>query len=244
MLPSHLPIANSVLASLPRTEYLRLLPHLEMVELVEGEILCDAGKPSQHVYFPCNSLLSLLTLVDGDDVFAVALVGREGLSSVATVLGSQLSPFRVLVQGPGSALRMKSKLFISAFRDSAPLRKVVLAYVLSLTVQIAQTSACNRFHDIEARLAHWLLMTRDRLSSDHFHMTHEVLGHLLGVRRVGVTTAAHDLKLRGYIDYSRGAIDITDGVGLQAAACSCYCMLDTRHGAAEPALPKASDTAV
>jgi CRP-like cAMP-binding protein len=234
MLPSHLPIANNVLASLPRTEYLRLLPHLEMVELVEGEVLCDSGKPLQHVYFPCNSLVSLLTLVDGDDVFAVALVGREGMTSVATALGSQLSPFRVLVQGSGSALRMKAKVFVNEFRDSAALRKVVLAYVLSLTVQISQTAACNRFHGIGARLARWLLMTRDRLSSDHFHMTHEMLGHLLGVRRVGVTNAAYELKTLGLIDYSRGAIDITDGVGLQAAACSCYRMLDTRHGATEP----------
>ena len=232
MLPSYPPIVNNVLANLPRVEYLRLLPYLERVEFVEGEVLCDAGKPLQHVYFPCDALVSLLTLVDGDEVFAVALVGREGMTSVATALGAQLSPFRVLVQSTGSALRMKSRVFVTEFRDSAALRKVVLAYVLSLTVQISQTAACNRFHGIEARLARWLLMTRDRLSSDHFHMTHEMLGHLLGVRRVGVTNAAHKLKLQGLIDYSRGAIDITDGSGLQAAACACYRMLDTRHGAA------------
>jgi CRP-like cAMP-binding protein len=233
MLPSHLPITNSVLASLPRAEYLRLLPQLESVELVEGEVLCDAGKPLQHVYFPGNCLVSLLTLVDGNDVFAVALVGREGMTSVATALGSQISPFRALVQGTGSAMRMKSKVFVTEFRESAALRKVVLAYVLSLTEQIAQTAACNRFHGIEARLARWLLMTRDRLSSDHFHITHEMLGHLLGVRRVGVTNAAHGLKLRGLIDYSRGAIAITDGTGLRATACSCYRMLESRHGAAD-----------
>lgn len=231
MLPSHLPIPNNVLAALPRAEYLRLLPNLEQVELVEGHVLCDAGMPLQHVYFPCNALVSLLTLVDGNDVFAVSLVGREGMTSVATALGSPISPFRTLILGTGSAMRMKSAAFSTAFRQSANLRQVVLTYVLSLTVQIAQTAACNRFHDIEARLARWLLMTRDRLSCDHFHITHEVLGHLLGVRRVGVTNAAHDLKRRGLIDYSRGAIDITDGQGLQATACSCYRMLDTRHGA-------------
>lgn len=244
MLPSHLPIANSVLASLPRSEYLRLLPCLECVELVEGEVLCDSGKPLLHVYFPCTTLLSLLTLVDGNEVFAVALVGREGMTSVASALGSQIAPFRTLVQGTGSALRMKSKVFVAEFRASAPLRLAVLAYVLSLTEQIAQTAACNRFHGIEARLARWLLMTRDRLSSAHFHMTHEMLGHLLGVRRVGVTNAAYALKLRGLIDYSRGAIDITDGLGLQAAACSCYRMLDTRHGAAQPVPPSASKRVV
>jgi CRP-like cAMP-binding protein len=233
MLTSYLPVANRVLAALPRTEYLRLLPHLERVELVEGEVLCQSGAPLQHVYFPNDSLLSLLTLVDDKTVFAVALVGREGVSSVATALGAQLSPFRTQVQGSGSALRMHSKAFVSAFRSSAALRKVVLAYVLTLTVQISQTAACNRFHSIEARLARWLLMVRDRLSSDHFHMTHEMLGQLLGVRRVGVTNAAHSLKQRGLIDYSRGAIDITNGEGLRASACSCYRMLDTRHGAPE-----------
>jgi CRP-like cAMP-binding protein len=236
MLPSYLPVANSVLASLPRAEYLRLLPHLECVELMEGEILCDVGKPLQYVYFPSNALVALLTLVDGNDVFAVALVGREGMTSVATALGAQVSPFRGVVQGTGSAMRMKAKVFVAEFRDSAALRRVVLAYILSLAVQIAQTAACNRFHGIKERLARWLLMTRDRLSSDHFHMTHEMLGHLLGVRRVGVTNAAHALKLSGLIDYSRGAIDIKDGNGLQAAACSCYRMLESRHGAAEPVL--------
>jgi CRP-like cAMP-binding protein len=225
------PIANDVLAAMPRAEYQRLLPHLERVDLVEGKLLCDAGRPMQHVYFPCDSLVSLLTLVDGNEIFAVSLVGREGMTSVATALGSKMSPFRVRVQGTGCAMRMKATVFVKAFRDSAAIRRVVLAYVLSLTVQISQTAACNHFHCIEARLARWLLMTRDRLSSDHFYITHEMLGHLLGVRRVSVTNAAHDLKLRGLIDYSRGAIDIVDGQALQRTACSCYQASDIRPGA-------------
>jgi CRP-like cAMP-binding protein len=234
MLPSHLPIPNSLLAALPRAEYLRLLPSLEWVELEEGAMLCDSGQPLQYVYFPCNCVVSLLTLVDGNGVFAVALVGREGMTSAATALGSSISPFRALVQGPGGAMRMGAKTFVKEFRASMALREVVLAYILSLTIQIAQTAACNRFHGIEARLARWLLMTRDRLSSDHFHMTHEMLGQFLGVRRVGVTNAANALRQRGRIDYSRGAIAITDGPGLETAACSCYRMLQSRHGAAEP----------
>ena len=234
MLPSHLPIANSILAALPHEEYLRLLPHLELIEIIEGEVLCDFGNALQYVHFPCDSLVSLLTMVDTDKVFTVALVGREGLTSVATALGGHVSPFRTLVQGTGTALRMHSKIFLSAFRSSSALCEVVLAYILSLTIQISQTTACNRHHGIEARLARWLLMIRDRLSLDHFHMTHEMLGNLMGVRRVGVTNAASDLKSRGLIDYSRGSIDITNGNGLQAAACCCYRMLDTRHGASKP----------
>ncbi len=232
MLPSHLPIANKLLASLPRSEYQRLLPQLEMVQLTEGEVLCEAGTLMRYVYFPCTALLSLLTRVDEVEVFAVALVGREGVSSVACALGSQTSPFRTLVQSPGTAMRMKARVFTAEFRATAALREVVLAYVLQLTLQISQTAACNRFHVIEERLARWLLMTRDRLSSDHFHMTHEMLGNLLGVRRVGVTHAAYALKQRHLIDYSRGAIDIVDGIGLQAAACSCYRMVEGRHGKA------------
>ncbi len=230
MLQSQLPIANKLLAALPRGEYQRLAEHLETVELVEGEVLSEPGEAMRYVYFPGTALLSLLTLVDGSDVFAVGLVGREGMTSVACALGSQLSPFRTLVQCSGQAVRMKSKAFIKEFRDSATLRDMVLQYVLSLTTLIAQTAACNRYHVIEERLARWLLMTRDRLSSDHFHMTHEMLGYLMGVRRVGVTNAAHALKERNLIDYSRGAIDIVDGPGLQAAACSCYRMVEGRHG--------------
>jgi CRP-like cAMP-binding protein len=127
-------------------------------------------------------------------------------------------------------MRMQSKVFVSEFRSSAALRKVVLGYVFTLTEQISQTAACNRFHGIEARLARWLLMTRDRLSSNHFHMTHEMLAQLLGVRRVGVTNAANGLRLRGLIDYRRGAVAITDVTGLCAAACSCYRRLDGTPG--------------
>lgn len=234
MLQSQLPIANTLLASLARAQYQLLLPHLEEITLTEGEILSEPGDTLAHLVFPSDALISLLTLVDGSDVFAVGLVGREGLVSVASVLGSPTSPFRTLVLSSGTAMRIPAKLFMHEFLHSAPLRQVVLDYVLALTLQISQTSACNRFHVIEQRLARWLLMTRDRLSRDHFHMTHETLGHLLGVRRVGLTNAAHALKLRGLIDYSRGAIDIIDGSGLQAAACSCYRSTKGRHGTVEP----------
>jgi CRP-like cAMP-binding protein len=230
MLPSQLPISNKLLAALPRLEYQRILPHLEIVELSVGEVLSEPGANLRHVYFPCSALVSLLALVDASAVFAVGLVGREGMSSVSCALGSNVSQLRCVVQSPGTAMRMKTKVFVNEFNNSASLRDVVLQYVLSLKMQISQTAACNRFHVIEERLARWLLMTRDRLSSDHFHMTHEMLGVLLGVRRVGVTNAAHALKQRRLIDYSRGAIDIVDGIGLQAAACSCYRMVDGRHG--------------
>jgi CRP-like cAMP-binding protein len=231
MLSIHLPVVNKILASLPRSEYQRMLPSMEEVELTGGEVIGEAGQPQRYVYFPANALLSLLTLVDGNEVFAVALVGREGLSNVACALGGQQSPFRTLVLGSGTAMRMKARVFVKEFRESEVLRSAVLRYVLALTVQISENAACNRFHVIEQRLARWLLMFRDRLSSDHFHVTQEVMGQLLGVRRVGVTNAALSLKERKLIDYSRGALDIENGAGLQRAACACYRMAEGRHGA-------------
>jgi len=203
---------------------------LETVEINAGDILCEAGQPFSHVYFPNDALVSLLMLVDTTEVFAVALVGREGMLGAASAMGADVSVARVSVLCAGTAVRMSVQDFVETFRNSDAVRSAALQFEQALQSQIATTAACNRFHVIEARLARWLLMTRDRLSSDHFHMTHETLGNLLGVRRVGVTNAAHALKLKNLIDYSRGAIDIVDGPGLRAVACSCYRVLEGRHG--------------
>ena len=230
MLSSHLPPANKLLAALPHAEYARLSDKLVPVELVTGEILCEAGQPIEYVYFLSQALVSLLTLVDGTEVLAVGLVGREGMTGTDIAVGAKVSAVRVTVLCAGAAMRMAVDDFVTEFRDCLPLRNGILQFIQVLNRQVVETAACNRFHQIEPRLGRWLLMTRDRLSSDHFHMTHETLGNLLGVRRVGVTNAAHALKLRGLIDYSRGAIDIVDGVGLRQAACSCYRVLEGRHG--------------
>jgi CRP-like cAMP-binding protein len=232
MLQSQLPVANKILGALPRADYQRLLPSLESVELTAGQVLCEPGEALRFVYFPSDTLLSLLNLVDSKDVFSVALVGREGMFGAAMAMGTLKSPFRALVLGSGQALRMKSKLFVQEFRSNEVFRDAVLHAVLAITLQISENAACNRFHVIEERLARWLLMMRDRFSSGQFHITHELMSQLLGVRRVGVTNAAQSLKQRALIDYSRGAIDIVDGLGLQAAACGCYRMVDGRHGKA------------
>jgi CRP-like cAMP-binding protein len=232
MLQSQLPVVNKILAALPRSGYQRLLPGLEAVELTAGQVLCEPSELLRYVYFPSDALLTLLNLVDSKDVFSVALVGREGMYGSSVAMGMQQSPFRVLVLGSGTALRMKAKLFTQEFRSNEVLRDAVLRYLLALTLQISENAACNRYHVIEERLARWLLMMRDRFSSGHFHITHEMMGQLLGVRRVGVTNAAQSLKQRDLIDYSRGAIDIVNGLGLQAAACGCYHMVEGRHGKA------------
>ena len=230
MLPSLFPVANKLLSALPRAEYLQLASDLEPVTLAVGDVLCEAGEPVKWVYFVDDALVSLLMPVDGTEIFAVGLVGREGMIGICTVMGVPVSTTRATVLCAGQAHRARADAFVAAFRASEAVRTVVLQFVYTLKTQISETAACNQFHVIEARLARWLLMTRDRLSSDHFHMTHETMGNLLGVRRVGVTNAAYSLKGKNLIDYSRGAIDIIDGIGLRAAACSCYRPLGGRHG--------------
>jgi len=216
------PIENRLLAKLPHAEYLRIQPHMDSVEIQFGQVLYEPGDIMKWTYFPCDSLVSLLSLVDEHLAVEVGMVGHEGLVGVALALGAKRSPMRAVVQGTGQALRMKATAFRQLLIPGSGLHMQTLLYTHALLVQIAQTAACNRFHVIEARLARWLLMTRDRISTDQFHLTHEFLGRMLGVRRVGVTNAAHRLKLRKLIAYSRGEITIVDKLGLEAAACSCY----------------------
>jgi CRP-like cAMP-binding protein len=216
------PADNRILAALPRADYQRLLPKLEPVRLSFGEVLCEPAEEVRHIYFPGDSLVSLLTVIDRRLALEVGLVGREGVVATAFALGTGASPVRVLVQAAGSAVRMEAAAFRKEYRSSVTLQRELHLYNHALMAQFAQTAACNRFHVVAARLARRLLMTRDRLGSDQFRLTHEFLGHVLGVRRVGVTKAAHALKKRRLIDYSRGNIAILNGRGLETAACSCY----------------------
>jgi CRP-like cAMP-binding protein len=230
--PAKDPIANSLLAALPRRSYLRLLPGLVPVELAFGKVLYEPGEPIGEVYFPGRSLVSLLTLVEGHLALEVGLVGREGMVGLPLALGVECSPVRALVQGAGPALRMSAARFRKALAASPPLARELHRYAHSLMTQISQTAACNRFHVVGARLARWLLMTRDRVRSEQFRMTHEFLSHMLGVRRVGVTEAASVLQRANLIEYSRGNIKILDDDGLEAAACSCYQSVRDMHDAA------------
>jgi CRP-like cAMP-binding protein len=225
-------IENSLLAALPGKDYQRLLALLEPVTLTFGEVLYEPGDTIRHVYFPNSSLVSLLTLVDGHLALEVGLLGRDGMVGIPLVLGHTVSSVRALVQGTGTALRIASAPFLEEFRRSLPLQRELYRYTHTLMAQISQTAACNRFHVVETRLARWLLMTQDRVKSDQFRMTHEFLSHMLGVRRVGVTKAAHSLQKRELIRYSRGDITILDRNGLEAAACECYEVIKDMH---EPA---------
>jgi CRP-like cAMP-binding protein len=221
------PPGNRVLASLPVKSYKRLRAQLEPVILRFGQVLYEPGAPIRQVYFPVDCLISLLTAVDKRRTLEVGMVGNEGMAGMPVVLGVDVSGVRALVQGGGNALRMSSMRFRIAFDRDQPLQQALFQYAHALMAQISQTAACNRFHAAQARLARWLLMTRERVGSDDFPLTHEFLAHMLGVRREGVTEAASALKRRNLIDYSRGKIQILDSKGLAASSCSCYQIVNT-----------------
>jgi CRP-like cAMP-binding protein len=216
------PPANRVLASLPPKSYQRLRAQLQPVILTFGQILYEPGETIRQVYFPVDCLISLLTAVDKRRTLEVGMVGNEGMAGMPVVLGVDVSGVRALVQGAGNALRMSSTRFHVAFDRDQPLQHALFRYTHALMAQISQTAACNRFHAAEARLARWLLMTRERMGLDNFPLTQEFLAHMLGLRREGVTEAAGALKRRKLIDYSRGNIQILDVRGLKASTCSCY----------------------
>jgi CRP-like cAMP-binding protein len=216
------PVANHVLATIPARQYLRMRAQLEQTELKFGQVLYEPGAPIRFVYFPINCLISLLTAVDRHRSLEVGMVGNEGMAGMPFILGVGVSDVRALVQGEGNALRMASDRFRIEFDRNRPLRQALFRYMHALMVQISQTAACNRFHLAEARLARWLLMTRDRVGCDKFPLTHEFLAHMLGLRRVGITQAANTLRRRKIIGYHRGMIQIRNAKGLEASCCSCY----------------------
>jgi CRP-like cAMP-binding protein len=230
---NRVPVANRLLAALPRKEYQRLLTGLEPVTLIFGEVLYETGKPIRNVYFPGDSLVSLLTPVEGHMALETGLVGRDGMLGVPLALGINTSPVCALVLGAGTALRMTSARFRSEHGKYGPLHNELSRYIHERMVQITQTAACNRFHPVEGRLARWLLMTRDRMGMNHFRLTQELLANMLGVLRVAVTKAAGALQQRKLISYRRGNISILDERGLEAASCRCYRVVKDMHDVTE-----------
>jgi Crp-like helix-turn-helix domain len=214
--------ANQLLMGLPQPLRSRLLGRLEPVELRLEQVLSNPGERMRHVFFPTQSFISLIVPLDGHAGLEVGLVGDEGMLGISSVLDIAVSPMHGLVQGAGAALRMETGAFIREIERSPPLQKVLNRYLYVTLVQLAQSGACTRFHVVEARLARWLLMTRDRAHADEFYITHVFLSHMLGVRRAGITRAAGALRKRNLIGYDRGVLTIIDGAGLERAACSCY----------------------
>ena len=219
------PSANRLLAALPITEYQRLLPELEQVTLRFADVLYEPGAGISHLYFPNDSVVSLLAEVADRSTLEVGIVGNEGVAGISVFLGVDKSPHRAIVQGAGTAVRMKASVMREETQGAGDLHRLLLLYAHSLLRQVSQSAACNRFHKVEARLARWLLMSGDRLGSEEFLLTQDFISNMLGVRREGVSKAAGDLQKRTLINYSRGHIRILDRVGLETVSCACYGIL-------------------
>jgi len=213
---------NHLIERLPRQDRLRLLAVCEPVQLVLGTVLCEPGKATRHVYFPVDGFISLVALVDGKPALEVGMVGREGMLGAQLALGVSTVPLHALVQGSGAAWRIGTAAFRPELARSAALQRLLRRYLYVLMAQLAVSAACLRFHEIGPRLSRWLLMSQDRAHSERFHVTHEFLAYMLGVRRVGITAAAGALQRAGLIRYHRGELTVLDRIGLEASACDCY----------------------
>ena len=216
------PIENLLLAALSAEDRARLLGDGPPIDLSFGDTLSESGDRIHHVYFPIDGFVSLITPGVDRAQLEIGLVGNEGMLGVPLLLGIHTSPLRALVQGSGHAWRIDAAHFMRLIESHSTIRNALNRYLYVFLAQLMQTATCTRFHLVEARLARWLLMTRDRAHSNQFHVTHEFLAYMLGVRRVGVTSAASALQRRKLIRYQRGDIAVLDVRGLEKAACPCY----------------------
>jgi CRP-like cAMP-binding protein len=213
---------NHLIDMLPRKDRNRLLGLCEPVDLQFEQILWEQGKPARQVYFPTGSFISLVASLDDKPVLEIGMAGFEGVLGAQLVWGVRNAPLHAVVQGAGAAWRIEVAPFCREARRSPALRRSLDLYLAVLMSQLGTSAACVRFHMIGPRLARWLLMTQDRSRSNTFHVTHQFLSYMLGVRRVGITAAAGALQDQGLISYSRGTLTVLDRRGLEAAACSCY----------------------
>jgi CRP-like cAMP-binding protein len=213
---------NGLLAAMPAAEQERLAPDLELVDLVMKANIYGVDQPIAHVYFPLNSVISMVAELDDQTVVEVATVGAEGVAGLPAFLGATSSPHQAFCQVPGKAVRLTVAALQRFFLDDGVLHELMHRYTQAVMVFLAQNVACNRLHNTDERSARWLAQTHDRVGEDSFPMTQEFLGQMLGVRRATVSLSARTLQGAGLIRYSRGRITILDKAGLHAAACNCY----------------------
>ena len=202
-----------------------MLPGLKPITLIFGEVLYEPGDTIKRVYFPNDSIVSLLAVIPSKSGLEVGMVGNEGMAGLPTFMGVNVSPTRALVQGAGSAMTMSSAAVRLESNRLGNLHRLLHRYSHSLLTQVSQSTACNHFHSVSARLARWLLMTSDRLGREEFRLTQEFMSNMLGVRREEVNKAAGALQTDNLIHYSRGVIKILDRRALKATACDCYAIM-------------------
>ena len=220
--PAPSPSQNHLLGSLSPEVQRRMFPQLELIDLPLGKSLYESGDAMRHLYFPTDSIVSLLYVMESGSSAEISVVGNEGLLGVALFMGGESTPSRAIVQSAGSAFRMPGQKLKDEFNRHAELHQLLLRYTQSLMTQMAQTAVCNRHHSIDQQLCRWLLLSLDRLPNNQLTMTQELIANMLGVRREGVTEAAGKLQDKGVIEYHRGKITVMDRPNLEKLSCECY----------------------
>jgi CRP-like cAMP-binding protein len=218
----HAPEQNHLLAAFTPDERERLFPHLKLVALPLGKSLYESGRVLRHVYFPTDSIVSLLYVLENGASAEISVVGNEGVIGIALFMGGETTPSRAVVQSAGHAYRLMGQRLKDEFHRNGGLQLRLLRYTQALITQMAQTAVCNRHHSVDQQLCRWLLLSLDRLSSGELTMTQELIANMLGVRREGVTEAAGKLQKLGAIKYSRGKITVLDRQMVEEMSCECY----------------------
>jgi len=221
------PQQNRLLAALPADVLANFQSELTPVFLALGQVIYEPGEVLQYVYFPTTAIVSLLYTMENGTSAEMGIVGSDGVVGIAVFMGGDTTPNRAVVQSAGDAFHLELRHFREEFRRIGELHRALLLYTQSLLTQMSQTAVCNRLHTVEQQLCRWLLLSHDRLLSNELVMTQELIANMLGVRREGVSVAAHRLQEAGLIRYRRGHITIIDRPGLERAVCECYQVVKT-----------------
>jgi CRP-like cAMP-binding protein len=237
---AHFPQQNRLLAALAPPDRERIYPHLKLVPMPLAKVIYEPGEVLRYVYFPTDSIVSLMYTTADGAAAEIAIVGNDGLVGIAILLGGGTTPSRAVVQSAGSAYRIRAQQLEEEFHRNGETQQLLLRYTQALITQMAQTVVCNRYHSVEQQLCRWLLLSLDRLSSNRLTMTHELIANMLGVRREGVTDAAGKLQKPGVIRYTRGRIEVLDRPKLEQRCCECYAGVKRETDRLLP-IPKLSD---
>lgn len=216
------PARNRLLSALSRADYRHLEPHLELVSLEMKQKVYEPSQPIKYAYFPLTGLISMVTVMQSGKAIEAATIGNEGMVGLPLFLGVDRTPSQAYAQVPGKSLRIPAEMFQKEVRRSGGLARILQLYTQALLVQISQAMACNSLHSLPQRTARWLLMTHDRVATERFPLSQELLSLMLGVRRAGVNEVATQLRRSGLIQYQRGVMEIVDRAGLEAVCCECY----------------------
>jgi CRP-like cAMP-binding protein len=219
------PRANQLLAALPEADFERLRPFLEAVDLPLGKVLYESGAAPSHAWFPTTAMAAMLYVMENGATSEIAVIGREGVVGVSLFMGGGATPSRGVVQCAGMGFRVAGRTIKDEFEGNAVVKRLLLRFTQALITQMTQTAACNRHHLLEQQLCRFLLLSLDRSKGQELHMTQEPIGHMLGVRREGVTEAARKLQLAGLLSYARGRITVLDRAGLEQRSCECYAVV-------------------